>query len=436
MRNRTKLLASGLAAAPFVAWLGIGQFSDALVGNHMISTETLKCDSEAWCEQAKLMFIADSHNDTLMHREPGLFTKRGHSDLGRMVEGGVNLQIFAIASVAPKIVDTETGKCGDIAQGDRLNTYFFLKEPTSPSTWNDPMKRVDHMIDRFDTSLANEPAAGAKLNYLRNQEDLAQLMGASAGEQNTIGAVLAIEGAYWASRDPNAQSAQIAKLFDSGVRMIGLTHRSSNQLAGSNEDCHSRHGLTTAGQTFVRHMWEQNIILDLAHASSQTISDVLELSRENPTAQVIVSHTGVQTACQNDRNLTNQDLRNIARMGGVVSLGFWTTVNCLERSVSAWEARKAIGQSFKSAYQVLSDPEFLAAMGEGYEPSEHLAIGSDFDGATLVPAGIDAMPWYLEGIAKQTLDGEPVFSQQALENLAGLNVLRLLKRALVPKQII
>lgn len=172
------------------------------------------------------------------------------------------------------------------------------------------------------------------------------------------------------------------------------------------------------------------MILDLAHASSATIADVARLSANGWGGPVIVSHTGIKSACKHDRNLSDEDLRNVVRSGGLVSLGFWTTVNCIEGSVTAQEARKAIARSFAVAYQVLSAPEFAAEMGPGYDASEHIALGSDFDGATLVPADASAIPWYLEGIAKVESDGQRVFDHAAIENIAGKNLLRLLQSAL------
>ena len=238
-------------------------------------------------------------------------------------------------------------------------------------------------------------------------------------------------GAYWASEDKKELSKQLDKLENAGVRMIGLTHRSNNQLAGSNEECRRpHHGLTDLGHFAVAEIWKRNMILDLAHASSDTIADVARLSAEGKGGPVIVSHTGIKSACDHDRNLSDEDLRNIVRSGGVASLGFWTTVNCFEGSVTAQEARQVIARSFVAAYKVLAAPEFAAEMGMGYDPSTHLALGSDFDGATLVSADASAIPWFLEGIATIEVKGRRVFDGAAIENIAGLDLLRLIQNAL------
>jgi len=118
-------------------------------------------------------------------------------------------------------------------------------------------------------------------------------------------------------------------------------------------------------------------------------------------------------------------------MNGVISLGFWTTVNCFDGTVTAEEARQAIARSFGAALEVLSEPSFVVEMGPEYEPIRHLALGSDFDGATLVPRGADAIPWYLEGISRfQREDGTKPFDNQSIKRLAGENLYDLLAMSL------
>ncbi|WP_158221830.1 dipeptidase [Actibacterium pelagium] len=400
--------------------------------------ETPACDDASWCASIRDLFIIDAHSDTLLHRDPSQATDFGHVDLARLIQGGVDVQVFAMASVAPKIVEDDdkttaddSAVCGSWDDGDRLGIFFPLKEPFHPETWLSPMGRVDRLINRFDQAVGKQASDGSTLVRIGTKADLDALMTErNSRDEISVGALLAIEGAYWASEDRGELTRQLDKLEAAGVRMIGLTHRSSNQLAGSNEDCWDRHGLTDLGFFAVAEIWKRNMVLDLAHASSATIADVAQLSSEGKGGPVIVSHTGVKSACKHDRNLSDEDLRNVVRSDGVVSLGFWTTVNCIKGAVTAQQARLAIARSFAVAYQILSTPEFAAEMGPGYETSSHIALGSDFDGATLVPADASAIPWYLEGIAKVEADGQRVFDRASIENVAGKNLLRLLLGAM------
>ena len=119
-------------------------------------------------------------------------------------------------------------------------------------------------------------------------------------------------------------------------------------------------GLTDAGREMVRRMEARSVILDLAHASARTIDDALAFA----TRPVVVSHTGVRGVCDNARNLGDDHLAGIAATGGVVGIGFWDTA-CGGRDPS-WIARSI-------AYAV----ERIGA--------DHVALGSDWDGAVPVP---------------------------------------------------
>ena len=410
-------------------WLNIGSFSDEIVGNDTMADSPPGCDDPAHCEALKEHFIADAHSDTLMHRSPIHATEKGHVDIHRLAAGGVDLQVFALASVAPKLSHVNGKVCGDIGNGDRLTAYFIAKEPLHPGTWFDPFARVEHMIERLDEAVVSNEAAPLKLVKITTKGNLETLASQPPGS-GQVGALLAVEGAYWASESQEELIAQLDLLESAGVRMVGLTHRSSNQLAGSNEDCNDKHGLTDLGRFATLEIWKRNMVLDLAHASSDTIRDVTELALQDPARQVIVSHTGVRAACDHDRNLTNEDVRNVARAGGVVGLGFWTTVNCFGVDSSMEDARKAIGRSFAAAYDVLNAPDFRAEMGPDFDAVNHIALGSDFDGAITSPIDVSSIPWVLEGLGLVERNGKPLFDATAVEKIAGANTQRLLRRAL------
>src|SRR5690606_29247407 len=83
-------------------------------------------------------------------------------------------------------------------------------------------------------------------------------------------------------------------------------------------------GLTEAGREMVRRMEAKRMIIDIAHASTRTIDDILATA----TRPVVVSHTGVKGTCDNNRNLSDDQLRAIADKGGLVGIGFWDTAVC------------------------------------------------------------------------------------------------------------
>src|SRR5262245_62239883 len=110
-------------------------------------------------------------------------------------------------------------------------------------------------------------------------------------------------------------------------------------MAGSSHGF-EKYRLTDKGRELVRQMEEKRMLVDLAHASPKTIDDVLKTA----TRPVVVSHTGVKGTCDNARNLSDDQLRAIARNGGIVGVGFWDTAVCgRDASAIAKAIRHAVG---------------------------------------------------------------------------------------------
>lgn len=141
------------------------------------------------------------------------------------------------------------------------------------------------------------------------------------------------------------------------------------------------------------------MIVDLAHASAKTIDDVLAIA----TRPVIVSHTGVKATCENNRNLSDAQLRAVARNGGLVGIGYWKVATC------GTDAR-AIARAVRHAVDVAG--------------VDHVALGSDFDGAVEAPFDVTGLP-----LLTAALQAEG-FSEPELQKVMGGNAVRLFQTAL------
>jgi membrane dipeptidase len=137
----------------------------------------------------------------------------------------------------------------------------------------------------------------------------------------------------------------------------------------------------------------------LAHASSQTIDDVLQIAQ----SPVLVSHTGVRGTCDNARNLTDRQLQQIAQTGGVIGIGFWETAVC--------------GQDVAAIVRAMRYVVNLVGI-------DHVALGSDFDGAVRLP--IDAAN-LVQITAELKASG---FTEIEIGKIMGLNVMRVLAQIL------
>ena len=183
-----------------------------------------------------------------------------------------------------------------------------------------------------------------------------------------------------------------------GFRMMSPSHFFDNAFGGSAHGL-VKGGLTDAGREMVRRMEARGMLVDVAHASAATIDDVLAMAQR----PVVASHTGVRGVCDNARNLTDAQVRGIAETGGLVGIGFWPTA-CGGDDVGS------IARSIRHAVDVGG--------------VEHVALGSDFDGA--VPEPFDATGLVL--LTDALL--EAGFADEDVAKVMGGNARRLLAEAL------
>jgi len=138
-----------------------------------------------------------------------------------------------------------------------------------------------------------------------------------------------------------------------------------------------------------------HILVDLAHASPQTVSEVLAMA----TRPVVVSHTGVAATCPGPRNLNDDQLRAIAANGGVVGIGCWEAAVCTLGAAS-------IAKAIRHAVNVAG--------------IDHVGLGSDFDGATSTPFATDGLVEITQALMDQN------FTPDEIAKVMGGNVFRLL----------
>jgi microsomal dipeptidase-like Zn-dependent dipeptidase len=181
--------------------------------------------------------------------------------------------------------------------------------------------------------------------------------------------------------------------------MMAPTHFFDTEIGGSAHGV-SRAGLTTLGREWVQKMEAKKMVIDLAHASAATIDDVLKIA----TRPVVVSHTGVRGTCDNQRNLSDAQLIAIAEHGGLIGIGVWETAVCGQDA-------HAIARAIEHAINVA-----------GFE---HVALGSDFDGAVTAPFDATGLPQITQALLDAGMD------ETKIESVMGGNVRRLLK-ALLP----
>lgn len=333
------------------------------------------------------LLVADLHADSLLWgRDLLLRGSRGHVDVPRLLEGGVGLQVFSVFTKIPRGLNIESND----DRSDQV-PLLALSQGWAPKTLGSLKERAVYQARRLFRMAA---LSKGHLVVIKTRGDLSLYLERRRHEPGVTAGLLALEGAH----PLEGQAENVEAMDKAGYRMVGLVHFFDNDLAGSAHGV-NKPGLSPLGREVVRRLEERKMLVDLAHASPRAIDEVLALA----TRPVVVSHTGVRGTCDNGRNLSDDQLRGVARTGGVVGIGYWETAVC------GHDAR-AIAQAIRYAVGIVG--------------VEHVGLGSDFDGATTVPFDASGQALLTEALLQEGLAEDQVAA------IMGGNVVRLLGETL------
>lgn len=336
--------------------------------------------------------IADLHGDTLLWRRNLLDrADRGQVDLPRLAEGNVALQIFSSVTKSPRGLNYDANS----ADSDNI-TPLAIAQLQPVRTWGSLLQRSLWHATKLERAVA---ASNGQLRLIRTPAEIDRLLADRARGAKVIGGMLSVEGLH----DLEGQLANLDRLYAAGFRMAGLAHFFDNEVAGSMHGL-KKGGLTPLGRQVVQRMQALGMIVDVAHASHQTVAEVLAMA----TRPVVSSHGGVQATCKVNRNLTDEEIRGIARTGGVIGIGYWDAAVC---SINPSEIARAI-QHVRDLVGI-----------------DHVGLGSDFDGS--VTTGFDTAQL---AVVTQALDDRG-FTPDEIRKVMGGNVFRVLRAGIAPKSL-
>jgi microsomal dipeptidase-like Zn-dependent dipeptidase len=256
--------------------------------------------------------VADLHSDLLLwSRDPVRRYGRGHTDLPRLREGGVVLQVFTSVTKTPSDMNYETND----STSDDI-TLLAIAQRWPVDTWGSLYNRARFHARRLHRA---EARSNGDFVVVENRDDLTAALAAHDRNPDLVAGILGTEGAH----PLEGELANIPRLYDEGYRVVGLHHFFDNELGGSLHGI-SNAGLTDFGREAVRDLVEQGFIIDVAHSSEAVVREVLDITR----APLIVSHTGVRSLCETPRNIPDALLAEIAARGGLIGIGFWADVTC------------------------------------------------------------------------------------------------------------
>jgi microsomal dipeptidase-like Zn-dependent dipeptidase len=383
-RRKLLLLA---AAATLAAW-GYAYYRTVRLDrdlNSILNQPPYVVSAKARDLHARLL-VADMHADTLLWDRGLVNRTRGQLDLPRMLEANQALQVFTVVTQSPTGLNIER----NTSATDELTLAYVIRLKP-PTTWFSRTARAVNQAEQLHYAARR---SRGRLALVKSRADLESFLARRRNNQNIAAGLLGIEGAHAL----DGKLANLETLDRAGFRMIGLAHFFDNEFAGSAHGA-EKHGLTPLGRELVQEMERRKILVDLAHASPKTIDDVTAQA----TRPVVVSHTGVRGTCDNRRNLSDEQLKKVAATGGVVGIGFWEVATC------ANDAR-AIARAIR-----------YTAKRVGVQ---HVALGSDFDGAIAAPFDVTGLPLITQALQEQG------FSDAEIAQIMGGNLLRLLRQNL------
>jgi microsomal dipeptidase-like Zn-dependent dipeptidase len=348
--------------------------------------------SDAAAALHKQLDIVDLHADTLMwKRKLNDASDRGHVDLPRLEAGNVALQVFSSVTKTPKGQNYESNS----DKTDNI-TLLTVAQLQPVKTWGSLLERSLYHAEKLRDA---EQAADGRLRIIRSGPELTQLLADRRAGKKVTGALLSTEG----MQDIEGKLANIDVLYDAGFRMMGLAHFFDNDIAGSMHG-EKKGGLTPLGRDAVKAMEAKGIVIDLAHSSHQTFGEVMAMA----TRPVVISHGGVKATCDTNRNLSDDELRQLAANGGLIGIGYWDAAVC----AATPEA------TAKAILHVIN----IAGI-------DHVGLGSDFDGATTTGFDTAHIAAVTDALVKAGL------SPADIAKVMGGNAVRLLTAGMAPAPV-
>ena len=359
-------------------------------------------------------YVVDAHNDVLLRVMKGeditQWTFSGHSDIPRLLAGGVDAQVFSVW-VNPAVYSPDN---------------FF-----------------DRANEEIDALYEIGERAQDKFKIAKTYDDLVQIE--RAGK---LAAIIGVEGGHHIE----SSLEKLLHLFNRGMRYITITWNNSTDWATSARDETEKEdlpflGLTEFGREVVRKCNELGVMVDISHVGEQTFWDIIETTSK----PIIASHSCVYTLCPHYRNLKDDQLRAIQDNGGVVFVNFFpafidSTFNAradkvkeaLQRELDSLKA--SLGEDSEDYWlgrdEILAEPmakvappldfliDHIDYIAQLIGPN-HVGLGSDFDGIYVPPQGLEDCTRF-PAITEKLLDRG--YSKTDIKKILGENFKRVFKK--------
>ncbi|MBP6687944.1 MAG: dipeptidase [Lacibacter sp.] len=360
----------------------------------------------------KKAVLVDTHNDipsSAIEKRVVFDTDlngKTHSDLSRMFAGGVDAQMFSI-----------------FCDGEQKDPYAYA---------NQEMDSVYEWVRRNPS----------KMKLVFTPADFKKAI-----KEKKLATMFGVEGGHMIEND----LAKLDALYKRGMRYMTITWNNSTPWATSAADettpggavnSEGKKGLTAFGKQVIQRMNELGVMVDISHVGEQTFWDITKIT----TKPIIASHSCVWNLCPHRRNLKDDQIKAIAKSGGVIFLNFYAgfidSTYEHKRNLFMEQHKPEIEQLIREGRQrdyalMMVSEKYKADMNAIRPPLsilmdhldhivklvgvDHVGMGSDFD-------GIEAPPLELNGVEDYPLITKALiergYSKKNIRKILGGNFIR------------
>lgn len=402
VKHRWLKLAPGLAAAAVLLLLGSCSKEDA---QQPIETRAATGNAARAMELAQELLIVDTHIDVPYrlldeYEDVSQATKKGHFDHPRAVAGGLNASFMSIYT--PALLQKKGG----------------AKE------------NADRLIDMVEVLTQRSPE---KFAIAYSPDDVRR-----AFAEGRIALPIGMEN----GAPLEGEISGLHYFYNRGVRYITLAHSEYNDISDSSYDSDKPNGgLSDFGKEVVREMNRLGVMVDISHLSDDAAHQVLDIT----SAPVIASHSSVRHFTPGwERNMPDDLIQRLAENGGVIQINFGSVF--VNRAANDWaqEYFPHVG-GFSNEHELIGIEPEAKAFAKGYKAAkppppayledvlnnidhvvrlvgiDFVGIGSDYDGVSSLPFGLEDVSTYPNLIAGLLGRG---YSEEDIEKILGGNIMR------------
>lgn len=373
----------------------------------MLALNTAAADSDAKRIHEEAL-VVDTHSDFLFRSDldgsaltddpPGAQTT-----LGKLEQGGVDAQFFSVW-IPPE-----------------YERYGYARKTLE-------------LIDDFYRQIDLSPE---RIEMARTVADIMRI-----SESGKVAALMGIEGGHSIEN----RLELLRNYYRLGVRYMTLTWSNNNDWADSSSDVAKWGGLTDFGVAVVEEMNRIGMMIDISHVADTTFRDVMKTTR----APVIASHSSVRALNTHKRNMSDEMIVALAENGGVIQINFYPMFLDQQFHDAAYQALFAAKPEYATlATEYLDDK--IGLMGPQWElyrkiagtlekpplsvlvdhidhvvklvGAEHVGLGSDFDGVSSLPIGMEhagKLPALTEALVAKG------YGEDDIRKILGGNLLRVM----------